>query len=101
MKRTFNLILILAAMLTMTQTAWAVELTKTFSFSTATVTNDYLSIKATDPDDNTQKAILTVNGTMMDVYINNSPAFEISNMTSAVSGSGNEVQLFISPFVDG
>jgi hypothetical protein len=38
---------------------------------------------------------------MMDVYINNSPAFEISNMTSAVSGSGNEVQLFISPYVDG
>ena len=100
-KRTFNLILTLVAMLTMAQTAWAVELTKTFSFSTATVTNDNLSIKATDPDDNTQKAILTVNGTMMDVYINNSPAFEISNMTSAVSGSGNEVQLFISPYVDG
>jgi hypothetical protein len=100
-KRTFNLILTLAVMLTMAQTVGAVELTKTFSFSTASLTSDYLSIKATDPDDNTQKAILTVNGTMMDVYINNSPAFEISNMTSAVSGSGNEVQLFISPYVDG
>ena len=100
-KRTFNLILILAAMLTMAQTAWAVELTKTFSFNTATVTNDYLSIKATDPDDNTQKTILTVNGTMMDVYLNSNPAFEIQNVTSAGSGPGNEVQLFISPYVDG
>ena len=79
----------------------AVELTKSFSFSTATVTNDYLSIKATDPDDNTQKTILTVNGTMMDVYLNSNPAFEIQNVTSAVSGQGNEVQLFISPYVDG
>ena len=93
--------MLLVMMLTMAQTAWAVELTKTFSFSTASLTSDYLSIKAPDPDDNTQKAILTVNGTMMDVYINSYPAFEISNMTSAVSGSGNEVQLFISPFVDG
>ena len=101
MKLSFHLILILAAMLTMAQTAWAVELTKTFLFSTATVTNDYLSIKATDPDDNTQKTILTVNGTMMDVYLNSNPAFEIQNVTSAVSGSGNEVQLFISPYVDG
>ena len=84
-----------------TMTAWAVELTKTFSFSTATVTNDYLSIKATDPDDNTQKTILTVNGTMMDVYLNSNPAFEIQNVTSAGSGPGNEVQLFISPYVDG
>jgi len=31
MKLSFNLILTLAAMLTMAQTAWAVELTKTFS----------------------------------------------------------------------
>lgn len=79
----------------------AVELTKTFSFSTASLTSDYLSIKATDPDDNTQKPILTVNGTMMDVYLNSNPAFEIQNVTSAVSGTGNEVQLFISPYVDG
>ena len=100
-KLSFHLILTLALMLTMAQTAWAVELTKTFSFSTATVTNDYLSIKATDPDDNTQKTILTVNGTMMDVYLNSYPAFEIQNVTSAVSGLGNEVQLFISPNVDG
>ena len=100
-KLSFHLILTLVAMLTMAQTAWAVELTKTFSFNTATVTNDYLSIKATDPDDNTQKTILTVNGTMMDVYLNSNPAFEIQNVTSAVSGSGNEVQLFISPYVDG
>ena len=100
-KRTFNLIFTLAVMLTMAQTAWAVELTKTFSFSTATVTNDYLSIKATDPDDNTQKTILTVNGTMMDVYLNSNPAFEIQNVTSAGSGPGIEVQLFISPYVDG
>ena len=100
-KQSFNLILALALWLIAAQTVGAVELTKTFSFSTASLTSDYLSIKATDPDDNTQKAILTVNGTMMDVYINSYPAFEISNMTSAVSGSGNEVQLFISPFVDG
>ena len=101
-KLSFHLILTLAAMLTMAQTAWAVELTKTFSFSTATVTNDYLSIKATDPDDNTQKTILTVNGTMNDVFLNSSPAvFEIQNMTSAGSGPGIEVQLFISPNVDG
>ena len=100
-RKTFILILTLAAMLTMAQTAWAVELTKTFSFSTATITNDYLSIKATDPDDNTQKTILTVNGTMMDVYLNSNPAFEIQNVTSAGSGPGNEVQLFISPYVDG
>lgn len=101
MKLSFHLILTLVTMLTMAQTAWAVELTKTFSFSTATVTNDYLNIKATDPDDNTQKTILTVNGTMMDVYLNSNPAFEIQNVTSAGSGPGNEVQLFISPYVDG
>ena len=101
MKRTFNLILILALWLTMAQTAMAVELTKTFSFSTATITNDYLSINATDTDDNTQKTILTVNGTMNDVYLNSNPAFEIQNVTSAGSGPGNEVQLFISPNVDG
>ena len=100
-KLSFHLILTLALWLTMAQTAWAVELTKTFSFSTATVTNDYLSINATDPDDNTQKNILTVNGTMMDVYLNSNPAFEIQNVTSAGSGQGNEVRLFISPYVDG
>ena len=100
-KLSFHLILILALWLTSAQSVGAVELTKTFSFSTATVTNDYLSIKATDPDDNKQKAILTVNGTMMDVYLNSNPAFEIQNVTSAVSGQGNEVQLFISPYVDG
>ena len=100
-KLSFHLILTLALWLTMAQTAWAVELTKTFSFSTATVTNDYLSINATDPDDNTQKNILTVNGTMMDVYLNSNPAFEIQNVTSAGSGPGNEVRLFISPYVDG
>ena len=52
-KLSFHLILILALWLTSAQSVGAVELTKTFSFSTATVTNDYLSIKATDPDDNT------------------------------------------------
>ena len=102
MKRTFNLILILALWLTSAQSVGAVELTKTFSFSTASLTSDYLNIKATDPDDNTQKAILTVNGTMMDVFINSyNTAIEIMNVTDAGSGSGNEVQLFISPYVDG
>ena len=101
MKRTFNLILILALWLTSAQSVGAVELTKTFSFSTASLTSDYLSIKATDPDDNTQKTILTVNGTMTDVYLNSNPAFEIQNVTSAGSGPGKEVQLFISPNVDG
>ena len=49
MKRTFNLILTLAAMLTMAQTAWATDETKTFTFSSAsgsgTITyggNDFL-----------------------------------------------------------
>ena len=101
MKLSFHLILTLAFWLVAAQSVGAVELTKTFSFSTASLTSDYLSIKATDPDDNTQKTILTVNGTMMDVYLNSNPAFEIQNVTSAVSGQGNEVQLFISPYVDG
>ena len=35
MKRTFNLILTLAAMLTMAQTAWATDETKTFTISSA------------------------------------------------------------------
>ena len=49
MKRTFNLILTLAAMLTMAQTAWATDETKTFTISSAsgsgTITyggNDFL-----------------------------------------------------------
>ena len=102
MKLSFHLILTLALWLTSAQSVGAVELTKTFSFSTATVTNDNLSIEATDPDDNTKKTILTVNGTMNNVFLNSSPAvFEIQNMTSAASGTGNEVQLFISSNVDG
>ena len=38
---------------------------------------------------------------MTDVYLNSNPAFEIQNVTSAGSGPGKEVQLFISPNVDG
>lgn len=79
------------------------EVTKTYSFNTAILTSDYLSIKATDPDDSTQKSILTVNGTMNDVFINSSnTAFDIINLSDAADASaGHEVQLFISPHING
>ena len=58
-KRTFNLILTLAAMLTMAQTAWATDpVTKTYAFSTMT-TSDGNTISANDPEyNNSSKAII-------------------------------------------
>ena len=97
-KLSFHLILTLAAMLTMAQTAWAVELTKTFSFSTAERSSDQLSIIATDPDDNTAKSVITANGTTNDIGITSN--LKISNKTSS-SSTGAEVSLFISPYVNG
>ena len=99
MKRTFNLILTLAVMLTMAQTAWAIDpVTKTISFSTAERSSDQLSIIATDPDDNTAKSVITANGTTNDIGITSN--LKISNKTSS-SSTGAEVSLFISPYVNG
>ena len=99
MKRTFNLILTLAVMLTMAQEAWAIDpVTKTISFSTAERSSDQLSIIATDPDDNTAKSVITANGTTNDIGITSN--LKISNKTSS-SSTGAEVSLFISPHVNG
>lgn len=60
MKRSFNLILILAAMLTMAQTAWATDpVTKTYAFSTRSIESNGTVLKMTDPDDNTSKTVIT------------------------------------------
>ena len=60
MKIKFNLILTLAAMLTMAQTAWATDpVTKTYAFSTRSLENNKSTLKMTDPDDNTSKTIIT------------------------------------------
>ena len=59
-KRTFNLILTLAAMLTMAQTAWATDpVTKTYAFSTRSIESNGSVLKMTDPDDNTSKTVIT------------------------------------------
>ena len=48
----FHLILTLAAMLTMAQTAWATDpVTKTYAFSTRSLENNNSTLKMTDPDD--------------------------------------------------
>ena len=99
MKRTFNLILTLAVMLMMAQTAWAIDpVTKTISFSTATRSSDQLSIIATDHDDNTAKSVITANGTTNDIFITSN--LKITNTTSSYS-TGAEVSLYISPYVNG
>ena len=60
MKLSFHLILTLAAMLTMAQTAWATDpVTKTYAFSTRSLENNNSTLKMTDPDDNTSKTIIT------------------------------------------
>ena len=60
MKQTFNLILTLAAMLTMAQTAWATDpVTKTYAFSTRSIESNGSVLKMTDPDDNTSKTVIT------------------------------------------
>ena len=98
-RQKFNLILTLAVMLMMAQTAWAIDpVTKTISFSTGTRSNDQLSVIVTDPDDNTSKSVITANGTTNDIGITST--LKISNKTSS-SSTGAEVSLFISPYVNG
>ena len=59
-KLSFHLILTLAAMLTMAQTAWAKDpVTKTYAFSTRSLENNNSTLKMTDPDDNTSKTVIT------------------------------------------
>ena len=59
-KLSFHLILILAAMLTMAQTAWATDpVTKTYAFSTRSIESNGSVLKMTDPDDNTSKTVIT------------------------------------------
>ena len=60
MKLSFNLILTLALMLTMAQTAWATDpVTKTYAFSTRSIESNGSVLKMTDPDDNTSKTVIT------------------------------------------
>ena len=60
LRQKFNLILTLAVMLTMAQTAWATDpVTKTYAFSTRSLENNNSTLKMTDPDDNTSKTIIT------------------------------------------
>ena len=59
-KLSFHLILTLAAMLTMAQTAWATDpVTKTYAFSTRSIESNGSVLKMTDPDDNTSKTVIT------------------------------------------
>ena len=59
-KLSFHLILTIAAMLTMAQTAWATDpVTKTYAFSTRSIESNGSVLKMTDPDDNTSKTVIT------------------------------------------
>lgn len=59
-KLSFHLILTLAAMLTMAQTAWATDpVTKTYAFSTRSIESNGTVLNMTDPDDNTSKRVIT------------------------------------------
>ena len=60
MKLSFHLILTLAVMLMMAQTAMATDpVTKTYAFSTRSIQSNGSVLEMTDPDDNTSKTVIT------------------------------------------
>lgn len=96
-KRTFNLILTLAAMLTMAQTAWAtVPVTKTYAFSTMTTSNGN-TISANDPEDNnSSKAIIIAqDGNSHISNVSDLHYIQIANMSAA------NAEFLIYPHING
>ena len=108
-KRTFNLILTLAAMLTMAQTAWATDpVVKTFLLSSATRSDDYMSLLMNDPDDNNaQKTVIIANCNREYARIRQgtsggSSYKEIRNLRLGGNGiSAADVPVLISPYING
>ena len=101
-KRTFNLILTLAAMLTMAQTAWATDpVTKTYAFSTMTTSNGK-TISANDPEDNnSSKAIIIAqDGNSNISNVNELHYIKIANM-SGIGGTGADAKFLIYPHING
>ncbi len=101
MKLSFHLILTLAAMLTMAQTAWATDpVTKTYSFSTMTSNGN--TISANDPEDNnTSKAIIIAqDGNSKISKVDFLNYIQIANM-SGVGGTGADAEFLIYPYING
>ena len=101
-KRTFNLILTLAAMLTMAQTAWATDpVTKTYAFSTMTTSNGN-TILANDPEDNnSSNAIISAqDGNSKISKVDFLYYIQIANM-SGVGGTGADAEFLIYPRING
>ena len=102
MKIKFNLILTLAAMLTMAQTAWATDpVTKTYAFSTMTTSNGN-TISANDPEDNnSSKAIIIAqDGNSKISKVDFLNYIQIANM-SGVGGTGADAEFLIYPHING
>ncbi len=102
MKLSFHLILTLAAMLTMAQTAWAIDpVTKTYAFSTMTTSNGN-TISANDPEDNnSSKAIIIAqDGNSKISKVDFLNYIQIANM-SGVGGTGADAEFLIYPHING
>ena len=101
-KRTFNLILTLAVMLTMAQTAWATDpVTKTYAFSTMTTSNGN-TISANDPEDNnlSKAIIIAQDGNSKISKVDFLNQIQIANM-SGVGGTGADAEFLIYPHING
>jgi hypothetical protein len=97
MKLSFHLILTLALMLTMAQTAWATDpVTKTYAFSTMT-TSDGNTILANDPEDNnSSKAIISAqDGNSHISNVTSLNYIQIANMSAA------NAEFLIYPHING
>ena len=102
MKIKFNLILTLAAMLTMAQTAWATDpVTKTYAFSTMTTSNGN-TISANDPEDNNSSnaIIIAQDGNSKISKVDFLNYIQIANM-SGVGGTGADAEFLIYPRING
>ena len=104
-KLSFHLILTLAAMLTMAQTAWATDpVTKTYAFSTMTVSNSNTILVNAPEDNNSSKAIISAkdenssNSSISKVDFLN--YIQIANM-SGVGGTGTDAEFLIYPQING
>ena len=101
-KLSFNLILTLAVMLTMAQTAWATDpVTKTYAFSTMTTSNGN-TILANDPEDNnSSNAIISAqDGNSKISKVDFLYYIQIANM-SGVGGTGADAEFLIYPRING
>ena len=100
-KLSFHLILTLAAMLTMAQTAWATDpVTKTYSFSTMTSNGN--TISANDPEDNNSSnaIIIAQDGNSKISKVDFLNYIQIANM-SGVGGTGADAEFLIYPRING